>query len=77
MREAIDQYLDDEFPEADQWDREEAIYWYATEWHGGQRHPLYAVLCASPFNPGPLSRGPESEMAEIILAALVERFEKS
>ncbi len=77
MREAIDQYLDEVFPEADQWNREEAIYWFATEWHGGQSSPLYSVLSTSPFNPGPMSRGPESELAEMIVVALAERFEKS
>ena len=74
MRKAIDQYLDEVFSEVDQWDREEAIYWFATKWHGGQSSPLYSVLSTSPFNPGPLSRGPESELAEMIVVALAERF---
>jgi len=74
MRELIDQYLDETFPDADQWDREEAIYWFATGWHGGQRSALYSVLSTSPFNPGPMSYGPESEMAKDIAAALAERF---
>lgn len=45
-------------PEFDEFDREEAIYWFAYDWHGGQASNLYAALSASPFTPGVASRGP-------------------
>lgn len=37
----------------EEFDREEAVYWFANDWHGGQWSNLYAALCASPFKPGP------------------------
>ena len=30
-----------------------AIYWFASEWHGGQTSILYSALSTSPFRPGP------------------------
>lgn len=38
---------------------EEAIYWFASDWHGGQDSNLYAALSQSPYSPGPLAEGPE------------------
>ncbi len=40
--------------EADDFDKEEAIYCFASDWHGGQSSNLYSVLCNSPFKPGPV-----------------------
>lgn len=36
----------------------EAAYWYASEWHGGQASPEYALLCAVSrlYTPGPCMR---------------------
>jgi len=34
-----------------------AIYWFANDYHGGQAHPLYAVLSTSPYHPSPLCGG--------------------
>lgn len=59
--------------EFDQFDREEAIYWYAAEWHGGQGSNLYAVLSASEFKPSRMARGP-SDTAQIIFDGLEKAF---
>lgn len=40
---------------------EEAIYWFASEWHGGQGSNLYAVLSTSPYRPGANERGPSND----------------
>jgi hypothetical protein len=45
--------------EFDDFAREEAIYWFARDYHGGQWTNLYRALCASPFHPGPIGTGPE------------------
>lgn len=37
-------------------DIEEAIYWFASDWHGGQWSNLYAALCNSEYTPSQLSR---------------------
>lgn len=37
-------------------DIEEAIYWFANDWHGGQWSNLYAALCNSEYTPSQLSR---------------------
>ena len=37
-------------------DFEEAIYWFASDYHSGQWSNLYAVLCASEYTPSQLSR---------------------
>jgi hypothetical protein len=38
---------------------EEAIYWFANDWHGGQSTNLYRALCASEYRPLPGRNGPE------------------
>ena len=43
--------------EACAFDVEEAAYWLASDFHGGQWSNLYAALCASPFSPGPIATG--------------------
>jgi hypothetical protein len=59
--------------ERSEFDREEAIYWFANDWHGGQASNLYAAMCQSQFAPGPLSRGPEI-VARMLYDDLVDRF---
>ena len=44
----------------DCWAGEEAIYWFATDYHSGRGSNLYNVLCMSPYEPGPITRGPET-----------------
>ena len=48
-------------PSADAFDVEEAIYWFAADYHGGQSSNLYGVLSTSDYRPGPLCRGPEDK----------------
>lgn len=43
----------------DEFDREEAIYWFAYAWHGGQWSNLYSALSTSSYSPGPCTMGPE------------------
>jgi hypothetical protein len=37
---------------ADQYDRESAVFWFASDWHGGQGSNLYQALCNAPYRPG-------------------------
>jgi len=38
----------------DMFDVEAAIYWFASDWHGGQASNLYSALSTSPYKPSPL-----------------------
>ena len=61
--------------EADQFDREEAMYWFANDWHGGQWSNLYSALSTSPYRPGALSSGPEEGgMAEMMYQELEAEY---
>jgi hypothetical protein len=61
--------------EADEFDIEEAIYWFANDYHGGQGSNLYSALSTSEFRPGRMSNGPEEgSMGEMIYADLVDTF---
>ena len=63
--------------EAEQFDWEEAIYWFAHDWHGGQASNLYSALSTSPFHPGPLANGPEpGGMGEMLYQELEAEFVK-
>jgi hypothetical protein len=44
----------------DSFDIESAMWWFAHDWHGGQGSNLYAAMCASPYQPGPLARALEA-----------------
>ena len=44
---------------SDEFDREEAMYWFASLYHGGQSSNLYSALCQSEYSPGPLAKEPE------------------
>jgi hypothetical protein len=57
--------------EADEWEREAAIYWFASDYHGGQWSNLYAALCASQYQPSMIERCPDGEDC---YQALVEAF---
>jgi len=39
-------------PRAEEFDVEAAIYWLASDYHGGQWSNLYAALCVSRYRPG-------------------------
>ena len=43
--------------ECDEFEAEEAIYWFAYHNHSGQASNLYEALCNSPYNPGPYVTG--------------------
>lgn len=43
-------------------DLEAAIYWYAADHHEGQTSDLYAVLCTSPYSPGPCESSPADDL---------------
>ena len=49
-------------------DIEEAIYWFASDYHSGQWSNLYSALSTSPYSPGPCCTGPEDEFlyAELV-----------
>lgn len=47
-------------PADDDVDAYAAIYWFASDWHGGQSSNLYSVLSTSPYKPGMMERGPAS-----------------
>jgi hypothetical protein len=50
-------------------DIEEAIYWFAADYHGGQWSNLYEALCASEYNPGMCARGPSDAFFYDMLVA--------
>jgi hypothetical protein len=58
-------------------DMEEAIYWFATDYHGGQASNLYAALCLSAYNPGPLQSSCTNDGAYDLLQDLIEHFESN
>jgi hypothetical protein len=61
--------------DADRFDIEEAIYWFANDYHGGQASNLYSALSTSEYRPGQMSSGPEEgSMSEMIYADLVDTF---
>jgi len=57
-----------------EWWSEEAVYWFANHYHGGQWSNLYRILSTSPFRPGCLSVGPDDEVADEFYELLVSRF---
>jgi len=61
--------------EADEFDMEEAIYWFSNDYHGGQSSNLYSALSTSEYRPGRMSNGPEEgSMGEMIYGDLVDTF---
>ena len=59
--------------EAEEFDIEEAIYWFAGDYHGGQWSNLYSALSTSPYKPGICTRAP-GETAQELYDALEEHF---
>ncbi len=60
----------DEIHEEHDVDREEAIYWFAANYHGGQSSNLYEALSQSRYSPGPCSSGPAEGLAQDFYDAL-------
>ena len=56
--EEMRKFLSETVADSDTFDREEAIYWFASLYHSGQASNLYAALCKSEYTPGPLTEAP-------------------
>ena len=54
-------------------DIEEAIYWFAHDYHGGQGSNLYSVLSTSEFRPGMNARRPYA-FARELYNQLIQEF---
>lgn len=59
--------------EFNNFDIEEAIYWFAADYHHGQGSNLYSALCTSKFNPG-CSSACSSDMAHDMYLDLIDNF---
>lgn len=57
--------------EFDQFDREEAMYWFAYDWHDGQASNLYAALSTSPYKPGATCKLTNPELYDELTAHFV------
>ena len=55
---------------ADEFDREEALYWWSADHHEGQWSEAYSILSTSEFRPSRLSNGPDSSDAILIYEGL-------
>lgn len=55
-------------------DREAAIYWFASHWHGGQWSNLYRALSGSEYRPGLREHGPNGFDAERAYHVLERAF---
>ena len=60
-------------PSTHEFDIEEAIYWFASDYHGGQWTNLYKAIYASQYRPGPMTRGPE-DVGKMMYEDLEEKF---
>ncbi|MBK6942476.1 MAG: hypothetical protein IPH13_20055 [Planctomycetes bacterium] len=68
--EGVLQHADMYEDEATAFDLAQALYWYASDWHGGQWHQLYSVLGVLHYRPGNSENGPEDGTAQDIYDAL-------
>lgn len=59
---------------ASDFDIEEAIYWFATHYHGGQGSNLYYVLSNSQYTPAHHHRGPTTDASKDIYNWLVLEY---
>ncbi len=63
--------------DAEPFDVEAAIYWFANDWHGGQWSNLYSALSTSPYRPGACENGPDPESpAADMYATLEEHYSR-
>ena len=60
--------------EADEFDIEAAIYWYAHDYYTGRWSNLYSVLLNSKYTPGLSEDGPVGEICQEIYDQFVEEF---
>lgn len=70
-REELNYRLNEEFASSDL-DNEEAIYWFAYNYHSGQNSNLYSVLSTSPFRPGAFQSGPERRSLSAMMFEFLE-----
>ena len=70
------EYLHNQFPDEGWQDEAEvAIYYFASDWHGGQDSELYSILSTSPYKPGPLSTlASEGDTVSEMYKALEDEF---
>lgn len=73
-REEMLSLLSEQCPYADEFATEAAVYWFASDRHGGQSSNLYAALCASPYRPGALERECPDDGAADCYAELEEAY---
>lgn len=64
-------------PDSDDADAYCAIYWFASDYHGGQASNLYSVLSTSPYSPGMCERGPSEGYASEHYDTLVATFTRT
>ena len=61
--------------EADAFDVAQAIYWFCSDWHGGQWSNLYAALCGVGYTPGDCENGCEPDgMSTFMYEALEAEY---
>ncbi len=58
----------------DDFDREEAIYWFAANYHAGQDSSRYSALSQSEFHPGAASDGPGNDQSIEFYMELVAEY---
>lgn len=68
------QFLARECPYLDEFSTEPAIYWFASDWHGGQSTNLYAALCASEYTPGAFENACPDDSAMEAYETLREQY---
>jgi hypothetical protein len=73
-REEMLAFIDSMGGEFDDFDKEEAMYWFAADCHGGQGSNLYSVLSTSEYTPGMASNGPSDDF---LYNALMDEFAPS
>jgi hypothetical protein len=60
--------------DADEFDVEGAIYWFACDWHSGQWSNLYSAPSTSAYRPSPLANGPDDGPMSDMVDALEFAF---
>ena len=70
-------YLTETFQlaEDEEIDREQALYWFAADYHGGQNSNLYSAVSTSDYRPGASERSPEPDtLAQMMYEALQHTY---
>jgi hypothetical protein len=75
LRQHVTHYVLFSSVEDAEFDIEEAIYWFATDYHGGQASNLYSALCQSPFKPGRLQSACSDEASYDLYQDLIEHYD--